>query len=44
MILVCHVISEGLRVLEFYGWELLMVGHQPAKFSDHRHCSSVDVH
>ena len=27
----------------FYGWESLVVSHDPAKFGDHRHCGSGDI-
>ena len=29
--------------MRFYGWEPLLVSHQPGKFGGHRHCSNGDM-
>ena len=46
MIIVYHVISQEHVIKDLsvtYGWEPLMVSHQPAKFGKHMHCRSRDM-
>ena len=41
--LICHATSQDHLiegVIRIYGWELLVVCHNPGKFGDHRHCDN----
>ena len=44
MFLVCHLILQGHVIKKlFYGWEPLMVSHDPAKIGGYRQYGSKDM-